>query len=117
MCALIRKHVEDKKCAPPPYKIPIGWFLLEQDIIKASKGGVISMTRAAEGLGVPRQVLSDLVNERTGISTEMAIRLSKAFGSTPETWLGMQMAYDLWQARERAEQIEIERFAMPATGR
>ena len=42
MCALIRKHVEDKKCAPPPFKIPIGWFLLKQDIIKASNGGVIS---------------------------------------------------------------------------
>ena len=42
VCALIRTQVEDKKCAPPPYKIPIGWFLLEQDIIKASKGGVIS---------------------------------------------------------------------------
>ena len=42
VCALIRKQVEDKKCAPPPYKIPIGWFLLEQDIIKASNGAVIS---------------------------------------------------------------------------
>ena len=77
----------------------------------------LSVTRAAEGLGVTRQALSDLVNERRGISTEMAIRLSKAFGSTPETWLGMQMAYDLWQARERAEQIEIEMFEMPTTGR
>ena len=77
----------------------------------------LSVTRAAEGLGVTRQALSDLVNERRGISTEMAIRLSKAFGSTPETWLGMQMAYDLWQARERAEQIEIEMFEMPVTGR
>ena len=74
----------------------------------------LSVTRAAEGLGVTRQALSDLVNERRGISTEMAIRLSKAFGSTPETWLGMQMAYDLWQARERADQIEIEMFEMPA---
>lgn len=73
----------------------------------------LSVTRAAEGLGVTHQALSDLVNERTGISTEMAIRLSKAFGSTPKTWLGMQMAYDLWQARERAEQIEIEMFEMP----
>ena len=73
----------------------------------------LSVTRAAEGLGVTRQALSDLVNERRGISTEMAIRLSKAFGSTPETWLGMQMAYDLWQARERADQIEIEMFEMP----
>ena len=44
VCALIREKVEDKKCAPPPYKIPIGWFLLEQDIIKASKAGVISET-------------------------------------------------------------------------
>lgn len=77
----------------------------------------LSVTRAAEGLGVTRQALSDLVNERRGISTEMAIRLSKAFGSTPETWLGMQMAYDLWQVRERAEQIEIEMFEMPAAGR
>ena len=78
----------------------------------------LSVTRAAEGLGVTRQALSDLVNERRGISTEMAIRLSKAFGSTPETWLGMQMAYDLWQAREHAEQIEIEMFEIPAaTGR
>ncbi len=77
----------------------------------------LSVTRAAEGLGVTRQALSDLVNERRGISTEMAIRLSKAFGSTPETWLGMQMAYDLWQARERADQIEIEMFEMPTTGR
>ena len=76
----------------------------------------LSVTRAAEGLGVTRQALSDLVNERRGISTEMAIRLSKAFGSTPETWLGMQMAYDLWQARERSEQIEVEMFEMPATG-
>ena len=40
-----------------------------------------------------------LLNGRTGVSVEMAIRLSKAFGSTPETWLGMQMAYDLWQAQ------------------
>ena len=61
----------------------------------------LTVTRAAEGLGVTRQALSDLVNERAGISTEMAIRLSKAFGSTPETWIGMQMAYDLWQARGR----------------
>ena len=41
----------------------------------------------------------------------MAIRLSKAFGSTPEAWLGMQMAYDLWQARARAREIAVERFA------
>ncbi len=71
----------------------------------------LTVTRAAEGLGVTRQALSELVNERTGVSVEMAIRLSKAFGSTPEAWLGMQMAYDLWQARHRADEIAVERFA------
>ena len=70
----------------------------------------LSVTRAAQGLGVTRQALSDLVNGHAGVSTEMAVRLSKAFGSSPETWLGMQMAYDLWQVRERSEQITVERF-------
>lgn len=72
----------------------------------------LSVTRAAEGLGITRQALSDLINEKSGVSVDMAIRLSKAFGSTPETWLGMQMAYDLWQARERAESIQVEQFVM-----
>ena len=71
----------------------------------------LTVTRAAQGLGVTRQALSELINERKGISVEMAIRLSKAFGSTPETWLGMQTAYDLWQARERAEEIAAEQLA------
>lgn len=71
----------------------------------------LSVTRAAEGLGVTRQALSDLVNGHAGISVEMAIRLSRAFGSSPETWLGMQMAYDLWQARGRADSLTVERFA------
>ena len=70
----------------------------------------LSVTRAAQGLGVTRQALSDLVNEKAGISTEMAIRLSKAFGSTPETWLGMQMAFDLWRVRDRADKIRVEKF-------
>ena len=72
----------------------------------------LSVTRAAKGLGVTRQALSELINERSGISVEMAIRLSKAFGSTPETWLGMQVAYDLWQARDRAGEISVEQFAI-----
>ena len=71
----------------------------------------LSVTRAAEGLGVSRQALSELVNEKTPVSVEMAIRLSKAFGSSPETWLGMQTAYDLWEVRERASQLEVTRLA------
>ena len=71
----------------------------------------LSVTRAAAGLGVTRQALSDVVNEKAGISVEMAIRLSKAFGSTPETWLSLQTAYDLWHARGRAKKLKIKRFA------
>jgi len=71
----------------------------------------LTVTRAAEGLGVTRQALSELINERTGISVDMAIRLSKGFGSTPETRLGMQTAWDLWQARDPAEEIAVEKFA------
>ena len=74
----------------------------------------LTVTRAAQGLGVTRQALSDLVNEKSGISVEMSIRLSQAFGSTPETWLGMQTAYDLWQVRERAKHIKVESFKSAA---
>jgi len=71
----------------------------------------LSVTEAAAGLEATRQALSDLVNEKTGVSVEMSIRLSKAFGSSPETWLGMQMAYDLWQVRTRTREIEVRRFS------
>ena len=71
----------------------------------------LSVTKAARGLGVSRQALSELVNEKSAVSVEMAIRLSKAFGSSPETWLGMQTAYDLWEARERAGQMQVTRLA------
>ena len=70
----------------------------------------LSITKAAGVLGVTRQALSELVNAKAGISVDMSIRLSKAFGSTPETWLGMQMAYDLWQARDRERSIKVKRF-------
>jgi antitoxin HigA-1 len=60
----------------------------------------LSVTAGAKALGVSRQALNNVVNGRSGISPEMAIRLSKAFGSTPETWLRMQLAYDLAAARK-----------------
>ena len=71
----------------------------------------LTVKRAAVGLGVTRQALSSLINGRSGVSTEMACRLSAAFGSTPETWLRMQMAHDLWDARERLASVEVERFS------
>ena len=71
----------------------------------------LTVPRVADGLRVSERALSDLIDEKAGVSADMAFRLSKAFGSTPETWLGMQMAYDLSQAREASERIEVERFA------
>ena len=55
----------------------------------------LSVTAGAEALGVTRQTLNNVIYGKSGISPQMAIRLSKAFGSTPETWLRMQLAYDL----------------------
>ena len=70
----------------------------------------VTVTAAAKHLGVSRQSLSERVNEHAGVSVDMAVRLTKAFGSTPETWLGLQMAYDLWQVRRRIDAINVERF-------
>jgi addiction module HigA family antidote len=69
----------------------------------------LTVTRAARLLGVTRQALNNLVNGKAGISPEMAIRLSKAFGSSPEVWLGLQMEYDLAQAEKHASRIKIKR--------
>ncbi|MCY4172958.1 MAG: HigA family addiction module antitoxin [Cyanobacteria bacterium MAG CAR3_bin_5] len=58
----------------------------------------LTIPQAAQNLGITRQSLTELLNERKGLSPEMASRLAEVFGSTAETWLGMQMAYDQWQA-------------------
>lgn len=71
----------------------------------------LSVTKAAQVLGVSRQALNNLVNEKAGVSPEMALRLSKAFGSTAETWLQMQMNYDLAQARKGEDTIKVTRYA------
>ena len=74
----------------------------------------LSVTAGAKALGVTRQALNNLVNGKSGISPEMAIRLSKAFGSKPEVWLGMQLDFDLAQARRREGDIRVERVTKAA---
>ncbi|MBI4480393.1 MAG: HigA family addiction module antidote protein [Acidobacteria bacterium] len=71
----------------------------------------LTVTRAARSLRITRQTLNNLVNGRSGISPEMAIRLSKAFGSSPEVWLGLQMEYDLAQAEKKASRIKVRKVA------
>ncbi|MXY97634.1 MAG: HigA family addiction module antidote protein [Gemmatimonadetes bacterium] len=70
----------------------------------------LSVTEGAKVLGVSRQALSNLVNCHSRISGDMAVRLAKAFGSTTETWIRLQAAYDIAQAQAREDQIEVERF-------
>lgn len=71
----------------------------------------LTVTEAAKVLGVSRQTLNNLVNGQAGISAEMAIRLSKAFGSSPETWLHLQMTHDLALARKREDAIKVSTVA------
>ena len=70
----------------------------------------LTVTQTAAGLGVSRKTLSMLLNGHAGISPEMAVRLSKAFGRTPEGWLQLQMQYDLVQISQKAEQIQVSPF-------
>ena len=71
----------------------------------------LSVTRAAEALGVSRKTLSAILNGRAGISPEMALRLSKAFGTTPESWLNQQMHYDLWATEKQIGKLDVERLS------
>ena len=73
----------------------------------------LSVTKGAKVLGVSRRTLNNVINGKSGISPQMAIRLSKAFGSTPETWLRMQLAYDLALARKDENKIRVRRQHVP----
>ncbi len=70
----------------------------------------LSITEGAKILGVTRQTLSLLVNAKTALSWDMAIRLSKAFGSTPDGWMALQLQYDAAQVNERAKQIKVKPY-------
>jgi addiction module HigA family antidote len=69
----------------------------------------LSVTAGAKVLGVTRQTLTKIVDGKSGISAEMAIRLAKAFGSTAETWVRMQASYNLAQARKHESKIKVRR--------
>lgn len=71
----------------------------------------ISVTAAAEGLDVSRKTLSSILNGRSGISPEMAIRLSIAFETSAESWLNQQSQYDLWQAEQSRDSLQVRRLS------
>ena len=69
----------------------------------------ISITQAAQSLGISRKTLSKIINGHGALTPEMAIRLARAFDTSPESWLAHQAAYDLWQLRQA--KIRVRRLA------
>jgi addiction module HigA family antidote len=86
--------------------------IIREDCLKALD---LTVTEAAEGLGISRKNLSEILNGHTGISPDMAVRLAHAFGSSPELWLKLQMAYDLARARQKDANTQVRRFAPAAS--
>ena len=68
----------------------------------------LSVTEAAKALGVSRKTLSSLINEKSGISPEMAVRLSIAFNTSSESWLNQQTQYDLWQVEQHRHEFNVK---------
>jgi len=85
--------------------------ILREDYIKPLG---LTVSEVAQGLGIARKTLSAIVNERAGISSAMAYRLARGFGSSPEFWMNLQTQYDLWQARQSVDLSSVEVFAPPA---
>ena len=71
----------------------------------------ISVTDAAEALGIARKTLSAILNGRAGISPEMALRLSIAFNTSPESWMNQQTQYDLWLAKKKKKRLHVKRLS------
>ena len=71
----------------------------------------LTVTEAAAALGVSRKTLSALLNGRAGVSPEMAVRLSIAFGTSAEMWMNQQMRFDLWHAERQRKKLKVTRLA------
>ena len=71
----------------------------------------LSVTDAAKGLGISRKTLSSIINGKAGISPEMAVRLSIAFNTSSESWIRQQSQYDLWQAEQYRDDLDVSRLS------
>lgn len=71
----------------------------------------LTITSAAAALGVSRKTLSAILNGRSGISPEMAVRLSIAFGTSSESWLNQQVQFDLWHAEQGRKALKVTKLA------
>jgi len=82
--------------------------ILREEFIKSKD---LTITEVAKGLGMARANLSAVVNEHAGISPELAVKLSEAFGNTAQFWLNLQKNYELWHAERKINRATIQHFA------
>lgn len=85
--------------------------ILREDYIKV-RG--LTVTEVAKGLGVARANLSAILNQRAGISPEMAVKLSEAFGNTTQFWMNLQKNYEVWHAERKVNRQVIQHFMLPS---
>lgn len=86
--------------------------ILREEYIK-ERG--LTVTEVAKGLGMARANLSAIINERAGISPEMAVKLSEAFGNTTQFWMNLQKNYEVWYAERKVNRQTIKHFTLPTT--
>ena len=80
------------------------------DGIKEETGNDLTIRQVAVGLGISPKTLSNILNGHQGVSSEMAVRLSEAFGSSPEFWVKLQTDYELWHAEQKINRASIQHF-------
>ncbi len=83
--------------------------ILREDFIRERN---MTVTEVAKGLGMARANLSAVVNERAGISPELAVKLSEAFGNAPQFWINLQKNYELWYAEQKVNRSAIRHFRL-----
>jgi antitoxin HigA-1 len=91
----------------PMYNPPHPGEVIRAEIIEAHN---LTVTEAAKALGVSRRALSSVLNGQTDLTGDMALRIEKAFGPKMDTLMGMQSAYDIFQARQRQGKIKVRPY-------
>ncbi|GAA4419158.1 HigA family addiction module antitoxin [Nibrella viscosa] len=87
--------------------------ILREEYLKARN---LTVTEVAKGIGIARANLSAVVNERAGISPELAVKLSEAFGNTAQFWMNLQKNYELWHAEKKVNRSVIRHFSQFDSG-
>ena len=82
--------------------------------LREESGQAYTLTEIAAGLGIHRRTLSLILNGKSGISPEMAVKLSEAFSTSADLWMNLQRKYDLWQAEKKVSRETVRQFVPPS---